>query len=104
MPLISVLSPDAVADEVPHGREAAGGWKKRGMAAFSRQVKPRRAMLPTGQQTMSGLGREGWIAAIFSATRRVRSEVATVKFSKRRSKFSSSAKVWRYRAMTSGRS
>jgi hypothetical protein len=26
------------------------GWKKRGMPAFSRQVKPGRAMLPTGQK------------------------------------------------------
>jgi hypothetical protein len=26
------------------------GWKKRGMPAFSRQVKSGRAMLPTGQK------------------------------------------------------
>jgi len=50
MPLISVLPPYAVADEVPHGRGAAGGLEEKGDGGFLQADEARAGHVSRGPE------------------------------------------------------
>jgi hypothetical protein len=99
---IVLIPPDAVAEKVANGQEAAGRLEEEGDVSFIQAGKARAGHVACGSADGEWLGKGGMDGGDFFRPRRVRSEVASVKLRSRKAKFSSSDKVRRYRTMTWG--